>query len=252
MIKLKSREEIEKIKESCTIVSCVLKELSDLVKPGITTNELDSIAEKRILSRNAKPAFKGYRGFPKTLCTSVNDEIVHGIPSARVLKAGDIISIDCGVLKDGFYGDGAITVPVAEIDEDSKRLLRVTKEALLLGIEQAKIGNHILDISRAIQDKVEMESFSIVREFVGHGIGRDLHEDPQVPNYVLQCDSPLVEPGTVIAIEPMVTFGKPDVIISKDGWTAQTKDRSRSAHFEHTVAITNEGTLILTNYSGDF
>src|SRR3990167_763300 len=224
MIKLKSREEIEKIKESCTIVSCVLMEISDLVKPGITTNELDSIAEKRILSRNAKPAFKGYKGFPKTLCTSVNDEIVHGIPSARVLKSGDIVSIDCGVLKDEFYGDGAITVPVDEIDESSKILLRVTQEALLLGIEQAKIGNRISDISRAIQEKVEMENYSIVREFVGHGIGRELHEEPQVPNYILKNDSPIIEAGTVIAIEPMVTIGKPEVVMAKDGWTALTKD----------------------------
>lgn len=246
MIKLKSAEEIEKIKESCKIVASILEELSELIKPGITTNELDSIAEKSILLHNAKPAFKGYKGFPKTLCTSINDEVVHGIPSERKLKAGDIISIDCGVIKDGFYGDGAITVPVDKIDENCKRLLRVTEEALLLGIEQAKIGNRISDISQAIQKKVEMEKYSIVREFVGHGIGRELHEEPQVPNYILKDDSPIIEAGTVIAIEPMVTMGKPEVVISKDGWTASTKDHSRSAHFEHTVAITEVGTLILT------
>ena len=246
MIPLKSDAELKKISKSCQIVADVLLELVPLVKPGVTTKELDQAAEKWIHAHGAKSAFKGYRGYPATLCTSINDEVVHGIPSMKKLLAGDIVSIDCGVLYEGFYGDSALTLPVGEIDEESKHLLEVTQRALGAGIQMARVGNTINDVSRAVQECVESAHFSVVRNFVGHGIGRELHEEPQIPNYVVSGESPRIQEGMVLAIEPMVNAGSPDVVVAEDGWTAFTKDHRRSAHFEHTVAVTRGGTLILT------
>jgi len=246
MIKIKTCEEIEKIKTSCQIVAEVLEELSSMVRPGVRTKELDKAAEESVRAKGATPAFKGYQGFPATLCTSVNEEVVHGIPSDRVLKEGDIVSIDCGVLHDGFYGDSAITVAVGEIAPETRDLMEVTKKSLEYGIEQAKAGNRVSDISRAVQQHAEKNNYSIVRSFVGHGIGKELHEDPQIPNYVIPGESPKLEPGMVLAIEPMVSAGTHEVLVAKDGWTAYTKDRRLSAHYEHTVAILKDETLVLT------
>jgi len=246
MIPIKNDNEIEKIRISCQIVAVVLEELRVKVKPGVTTLELDQFAEKSIRSRGGTPAFKGYRGFKGTLCTSINEEVVHGIPSERVLNEGDIISIDCGVLHDGFYGDSALTVPVGKIDKETQHLLDVTEKSLELAIEAAQPGHTVKDLGRAVQKYVEGEHFSIVRNFVGHGIGRELHEEPQIPNYVTPGDSPVLKAGMVVAIEPMVNAGGEEILLAEDGWTAFTKDGKRSAHFEHTIAITDQGPLVLT------
>lgn len=246
MIIIKSRKEIEKIRASCIIVAGALEELKIKVRSGITTRELDRIAEEFILKNGGVPAFKGYKGYPSASCISVNEEIVHGIPSYRNLKDGDIVSIDIGVLLDGYYGDAAITVPVNEIDSESRRLLDVTEKSLYKALDFARPGCRVSDISCTIQDYVESAGYSVVREFVGHGIGSSLHEDPPVPNYGERGKGPRLKAGMVLAIEPMVNAGGSDLVVLDNGWTAVTKDRKRSAHFEHTVAITEDGHEILS------
>ncbi len=244
---MKSKEEIAGIERACKITAEVLERLKEIVEPGVTTQELDKVAEEFIIKRRGRPAFKGYRDYPKTLCTSINNQVVHGIPSdTTVLKKGDILSIDLGVFIDGFYGDAAITVPVGKITSDAARLIRVTEEALYKGVDKAIIGSRLSDISHAIQAHVEGVGFSIVTAFVGHGIGRNLHEEPQVPNFGKPGQGPRLVEGMTLAIEPMVNMGGSDTIVLEDGWTAVTKDGSLSAHFEHTVAITDTEPLILT------
>lgn len=249
MIILKSAEEVEKIEKAGRIVAEVLLELKEQVKPGVTTLELDRIAEDGIRRRGGKPAFKGYRGFPATLCASVNNVIVHGIPSERILREGDIIGMDLGAIVDGYYGDSAITVGVGVIDSASQRLVKVTKEALDLGIEQMRPGNRLSDISNAVQSHAEAAGYSVVKEFVGHGIGQALHEEPQVPNFGRPGQGPRLKTGMVLAIEPMINIGKDRVRVLEDRWTAVTEDGSLSAHFEHTVVVTDCGPVILTNHS---
>jgi len=232
--------------ESCRIAAEVLDEIKKVVAPDITTIDLDKFAEDYILNKGARPAFKGYRKYPASLCTSINEQVVHGIPSAVRLKKGDIISLDIGVYYKSFYGDAALTLPVGEISEEAKRLITVTEESLYAGIGSVCAGNRLFDISAAIQKKVETAGFSVVRSFVGHGIGRELHEEPQLPNFGKAGEGPLLREGMTLAIEPMVNAGAWDVVILSDGWTAVTKDKSLSAHFEHTVAVTADGPLILT------
>lgn len=245
---LKSSREIEKMHRAGRVVREVLELVRSQVKPGATTLDLERTAEKRIADLGARPAFKGYHGYPCVLCTSVNSEVVHGIPSAkRVLKEGDIVSVDCGAVIDGYYGDAAITVPVGQkLDPTTARLLRVTEESLKSGIAAVRPGATLGDIGAAVQTVVEAEGFSVVRDFVGHGIGSNMHEDPQVPNFGEAGRGMKLRAGMVIAIEPMVNAGGPDVRVLKDGWTAVTGDGSMSAHFEHTVAVTNSGAMILT------
>jgi methionyl aminopeptidase len=228
------------------LVAEVLAELARMVAPGVTTLDLDEKAETLVRAGGAEPAFKGYRGYPCTLCASVNEQVVHGIPSARVLREGDIISLDMGVKLSGFYGDSAVTVPVGRVSDEAQTLLRVTQESLEKGIEQVRLGGRISDIGHAIQGHVEAHGFSVVREFVGHGIGAALHEDPQIANYGEPGRGPRLAEGMVLAIEPMVNVGRPAVKVLADQWTAVTKDGSLSAHFEHTVAVTKSGPLILT------
>ena len=249
MVILKSRDEIEKIRSACRIVASVLSELQAQVKPGRTTAELDRFAEKMILKLEAKPAFKGYRGFPATLCASVNNEVVHGIPSQRVLREGDIIGLDLGAIVDGYYGDAAITVAVGSIPPETQRLIQVTEEALNLGIQQMEAGKRLSDISHAIQEHVEKAGFSVVTDFVGHGIGRNLHEDPQIPNFGEPGQGLRLKPGMTLAIEPMVNMGRGAVKVLEDNWTAVTQDGSLSAHFEHTVLVGEGGPEILTRLS---
>ena len=224
----------------------VLEGIRKLISSGVKTRELDKFAESFIRLKGAKPAFKGYRGYPSTICASVNEQVVHGIPSSVKLKEGDIISIDIGVYYNGFYGDAALTLPVGEISSKAKKLLAVTEESLQVGIENAVTGNRLSDISFAIQNNVEPEGFSVVRNFVGHGIGRKLHEEPQIPNFGKPGQGPELMPGMTLAIEPMVNEGGWEISILNDGWTAVTKDQSLSAHFEHTVAITKNGHDVLT------
>ena len=244
----KSPEEIGKMRRSGHMVREILNHLKDLVAPGATTMDLEKAAEKMIADFGAKPAFKGYYGYPCVLCTSINEEIVHGIPSEkRVMKAGDIVSIDCGVVFDGYYGDAAITVPVGEtVSAELKRLLEVTEASLYKGIEQVKIGNTIGHVGSAIQKHVEANGFSVVREFVGHGIGTKLHEAPQIPNFGKKGQGAELTEGMVLAIEPMVNSGRPEAKVLGDKWTAVTLDGSYSAHFEHCVAVTKQGPVILT------
>jgi len=246
MIIIKSPREIEQLKKSNAIVAEVFEKLKGMIVPGISTKELDQVAEEYIFLKGARPAFKGYRGFPATLCISINEEVVHGIPSQRRLKKGDIVSLDVGVNFVGYFGDAAITFPVGEVDPEAKRLLEVTEKALYIGIEKAKIGNRLFDISYAIQRWVESHEFSVVRDFVGHGIGRDLHEEPQIPNFGAPHQGPRLEKGMVFALEPMVNEGTYEVRVLSDGWTVVTADGKRSAHFEHTVAITDDGAEILS------
>ena len=248
MIFLKSPAEIEKMVRSGRIVGDVLEALKDIVKIGLTTKEIEDFVDERIRAQGGIPAFKGYRGYPASVCTSVNEQVVHGIPSARVLKDGDIVSIDIGVLLDGFYGDGAVTIPVGAVDRETAELIRATEESLYLGIQSAVEGNRLYDISAAIQRHVEKNGFSVVRLFVGHGIGRELHEEPQVPNYGVPGQGPRLKRGMTLAIEPMVNAGSHEVIIQEDGWTAVTKDGKKSAHFEHTVLVTSDKPRILTKY----
>lgn len=249
MIILKSPEEIEKLTKSCQIVAETFEYLSNKIKPGITTKEIELLAETYIRERDAIPAFKGYRGFPGSICASVNEEVIHGIPSDRILLQGDIIGIDLGVYKDGFYGDAAYTFPVGQIKSDREKLLRITEEALYKGIEQAREGKRISDISHAIQKHVEANGYSVVKAFVGHGIGQELHEDPQVPNFGRQGHGPRLRPGMTLAIEPMVNERGYEVVILDDGWTAVTMDGGLSAHFEHTILITEDAPQILTKIS---
>jgi methionyl aminopeptidase len=246
VIVCKSPAEIERMRAANALVAEVLSELAAMVAPGVTTADLDRTAEKLVRAGGAEPAFKGYRGYPCTLCASVNEQVVHGIPSARALREGDIISLDMGVKLNGFYGDSAVTVPVGRVSEQAETLLRVTRESLEKGIEQVRLGGRISDIGHAIQVHVEAHGFSVVREFVGHGIGAALHEDPQIANYGEPGRGPRLAEGMVLAIEPMVNVGRPAVKVLGDDWTAVTKDGSLSAHFEHTVAVTKAGPLILT------
>jgi methionyl aminopeptidase len=246
VIVCKSPAEIEKMRAASVLVAEVLGELAAMVAPGISTLDLDAEAEKLVRAAGAEPAFKGYRGYPATLCASVNEQVIHGIPSKRPLLEGDIISLDMGVKMNGFFGDSAVTVPVGRVSDDATRLLRVTEEALEKGIEQVRLGGRISDIGHAIQKHVESHGFSVVREFVGHGIGASLHEEPQIANYGDPGRGPRLAEGMTLAIEPMVNVGKPAVRMLSDGWTAVTKDGSLSAHFEHTVAVTKNGPLVLT------
>jgi len=232
--------------EACRIVAEVLEGIKIRVAPGLTTKEIDSYTESFILSRSAKPAFKGYRGYPASVCTSINEQVVHGIPSKTKLKEGDIISLDVGVQFNGFFGDAAVTLPVGKISNKAQKLLDTTEQALEKGIAQAVPGNRLSDISSAVQKHVESNSFSVVRSFVGHGIGRELHEEPQIPNFGNPGEGPVLQEGMTLAIEPMVNEGSWGVIILDDGWTAVSKDNSLSAHFEHTVAVTEKGCRILT------
>jgi methionyl aminopeptidase len=247
-IMCKSPAEIEKMRQSGKIVRQVLDEVAAMVKPGISTMDLERAAARKIKELGAKPAFKGYYDYPCVLCTSVNQEIVHGIPNEkRVLTEGDIVSVDCGVVLDGYYGDAAVTVPVGDGQNDTvKKLLQVTRESLYKGIEKARIGNTVGDVGAAVQEHVEANGFSVVREFVGHGIGTKLHEDPQVPNFGTRGHGARLREGMVIAIEPMVNIGRPGAKVLEDKWTAVTEDGSLSAHFEHCVAVTSDGPVILT------
>ena len=246
MITLKSKREVQIMRESSRIVAEILQALRPLCQPGTTTAELDRVAEEMTRKLGAQPAFKGYRGFPRTLCTSINHEVVHGIPGDRALKEGDILGLDFGVVYNGYYGDSAITVPVGQVAPELKELLQVTEESLHLGIQNMKAGNHLADISRAIQTHAESHGYSLVKEFGGHGIGKRLHEDPMVLNYVVNGRGIKLKPGLVLAIEPMVNLGGDQVRILSDGWTVVTVDGKPSAHFEHTVAITDNGPEILS------
>ncbi len=246
MIIYKNDQEVEAMRQSNRIVAQILFELKEMAKPGIRTKELDEYAEKRTAELGAKPAFKEYRGYPASLCTSINEEIVHGIPSTRLLKEGDILSMDFGVVYNGFYGDAAVTVPVGKISSVAKKLIATVKEGLNKGIEQFKVGNRISDISSAVQKCVESNGFSVIRTFVGHGIGFSLHEEPQVPNFGSPGHGPKIKPGMVLAIEPMIAEGSHEVEILEDHWTAVTKDRSLTAHYENTVAATEQGPEILS------
>ena len=245
MIILKTPDEIAVMAKASRVVAEALTVLKSTVKPGVTTDELDRLAESEIRARGAIPAFKGYRNYPKTLCASVNEQVVHGIPSKRVLKEGDIIGLDLGAIVGGFYGDSAVTVAVGRIDEKTAALVRITEESLSLAIEQARVGNRLSDISHAVQRHVEAAGYSVVTEFVGHGIGRQLHEEPQVPNYGKPGQGPRLQPGMVLAIEPMVNMGGPAVRVLEDRWTAVTVDGSLSAHFEHTIAIQPSGPAVV-------
>jgi methionyl aminopeptidase len=251
MIVLRSREEIELIRNACQVVAEVLARLCEEVRPGVTTAELDRLAEELARKRGAVPAFKGYnvagRVYPAALCASINEEVVHGMPSPkRVLKEGDIIGLDFGVVKDGYYGDSAVTVGVGQVTDRASQLMRVTRDSLHRGIDNVRAGNRIRDVSRAIQEHAESHGYGVVRDFVGHGIGQRLHEEPQVPNYVSNGQNPRLKEGMVLAIEPMVCEGTWEVDILDDGWTAVTRDRRLAAHFEHSVAVTAEGPEILT------
>jgi methionyl aminopeptidase len=247
MIVCRSAAELERMREAGRLVGEVLTELAAHVAPGVSTADLDALAEKRILAAGAVPAFKGYHGYPATICASINEEVIHGIPSGRrVLIEGDIISIDVGASLGGYFGDSAVTVPVGPVSEQAATLLRVTEESLYKAIEVVRPGGRISDIGHAVQKHVESFGFSVVREFVGHGIGEKMHEDPQIPNYGEPGRGPRLAEGMVLAIEPMVNVGKPAVKVLADGWTAVTKDGSLAAHFEHTVVVTSGAARILT------
>ena len=246
MIIIRSPREVEQIRKANVVVAEVLERLKTLVVPGVTTDDLDRISEEIILSRGAVPAFKGYRGYPKTLCVSINEEVVHGIPNQRRLKEGDIVSIDVGSNLHGYFGDAAITFPVGEVNPEAKRLMEVTEKALTIGIGMAKVGNRLFDISHAVQAWVESNGFSVVRDFVGHGIGKSLHEDPQIPNFGSPNQGPRLEKGMILALEPMVNEGTYEVRVLDDGWTVVTADGKPSAHFEHTIAITDGEAEILS------
>ncbi len=246
MIVLRSEREIKRLREAGRIVAQCLEVLQMRVEPGVSTRDLDAFAERFIRNKGGIPAFKGYRGYPATICASINDEVVHGIPNSRRLVEGDIISIDVGVVFEGYVGDAAITLPVGDISPKAKDLMRVTRESLLAGIEKVREGNRLTDISHAIQQHVETNGFSVVREYVGHGVGQKIHEEPEIPNFGPPGKGPLLMPGMVFAIEPMVNAGGYEVYTADDGWTVRTKDGSLSAHFEHTVAVTANGPEILT------
>jgi methionyl aminopeptidase len=246
MVVCRTKEEIEKIRRAGRIVAEVLRDLREMAQPGVTTRELDRYAEAKIRARGGLPTFKGYRGFPASICTSINEEVVHGIPSDRRLQSGDIVGIDCGVTLDGYVADAAITVPVGDVSEELQRLIRVTEQALYRAIAQARVGNRLSDISYAVQSYAEAHGYSVVRDFCGHGVGRQMHEDPQVPNFGPPGRGLRLRAGLVLAIEPMLNMGTYDVEVAEDGWTVRTVDRKPSAHFEHTIAITERGPVILT------
>lgn len=251
MIEIKSPGEVARMQRASAIVAEILAELGELVRPGVTTKDLDAAAAEQIDRRGAKPAFKNYRVgdhvFPAVLCTSVNEEIVHGIPSGRTLVEGDIIGLDFGVVYDGFYADSAVTLPVGRVDAPASRLIETTRRCLDAAIEQLRAGNRLGDVGAAVQSIAEAEGYGVVRDFVGHGIGRKLHEDPQIPNFGTPGRGRALKPGMVVAVEPMINEGSPSVRMLADGWTAVTADGKRSAHFEHTVAITDEGPVVLTS-----
>ena len=252
MIFRKSADELRRMHQAGLVVHEVLDTLRKQVQPGLTTRELDEVAERMAIERGSKPAFKGYRGYPGSLCTSINQEVVHGIPSAkRKLKAGDIVSLDFGVVLDGYYADAALTVPVGPVSPERQKLLQVTRESLDHAIEKIRPGNRLGDVSAAVQVWVEENGFSVVREFVGHGIGTQMHEEPQVPNYGEPGQGPRLQEGMVLAIEPMVNAGGPEVRVLADNWTAVTVDGRDSAHFEHTIAVTGDGPWVLTRPRGE-
>ena len=248
MLYYKTQEEIELLRESSLLVSKTLAEVAKHIRPGITTIELDILAEKFIRDNGGVPAFLNYNGFPNSLCISVNSQVVHGIPNKNSLKEGDICSVDCGVLKNGFYGDSAYTFPIGEVSDETLNLLKVTKECLLMGIEKAVAGNRLGDVSDAIQRHAEENGYSVVRELVGHGIGRNLHEKPEVPNYGKRGTGMVLKDGLVIAIEPMINLGGKAVVHERDGWTVRTADNKPSAHFEHTVAVGKHKADILSSF----
>jgi methionyl aminopeptidase len=246
MILLKSPSEIAKMEVASRVVAEILAEVKEHIRPGVETQELDEVAEHGCRRRKVEPAFKGYRGYPASLCIAINDEVVHGIPGVRKLKAGDIVSLDFGVKCNGFYGDAAFTAAVGEVSSQAQLLLKATEEALYAAIDQVRVGNRVSDISHATQTTVERHGFSVIRQFVGHGIGRSLHEDPQIPNFGPPGLGPVLKVGMTFAIEPMTSAGSWKVKILEDGWTAVTEDGSLAAHFEHTVALTEKGVLILS------
>ena len=246
MIVCRSAAELERLARVNALVARVLAELAGMIAPGVTTAEVDALAERRLREAGAEPAFKGYHGYPATICASVNEQVVHGIPSKRKLVEGDILSVDLGAKMDGYYGDSAVTVPVGQISAEAVRLLDVTKQSLHEALAVVKAGARLSDIGAAVQRHVEVAGFSVVREFVGHGIGQTLHEEPQIPNYGTPGRGPRLAEGMVLAIEPMVNMGGAGVKVLSDGWTAVTKDGSLSAHFEHTVAVTADGCRVLT------
>jgi methionyl aminopeptidase len=251
VITCRSQSELDKLRRVNQLVGRILAELRAMVAPGVTTQELDAFAEAQVRAAGAEPAFKGYHGYPATICASVNAQVVHGIPSKQPLVAGDILSIDMGAKLDGFFGDSAVTVPVGGVSPEAQQLLKVTEESLFRGIDAVKPGGRVSDIGAAVQAHVEANGFSVVREFVGHGIGTSLHEEPQIANYGPGGRGPRLAEGMVLAIEPMVNIGKPAVKVLADGWTAVTRDGSLSAHFEHTVVVTRDGCEILTLLAGD-
>jgi methionyl aminopeptidase len=246
MIAIRREEELDLIKQSGAILVDCIAEIEGMLRPGVTTGELDRAAESLIRSRGAEPAFKGYQGYPASICASVNEQVVHGIPGARKLEEGDIVGIDVGVARNGYYADASRTYPIGEASEAALRLIAVTREALELGIDQARAGNHLSDISHAIQKHAESNGFSVVRTLVGHGIGQRMHEEPQIPNFGAPGRGPVLARGMVLAIEPMVNEGTYDVVTLKDNWTFVTVDGKLSAHFEDTVAVTNDGPVIMT------
>lgn len=246
MVIRKSRGELGKMRQAGLIVAETLRDLRRMVEPGISTLELDAFAENKIRKAGAYPTFKGYRGFPGSICASVNEEVVHGIPSSRKLRDGDIIKIDCGATLNNYVGDAAITVPVGKISSEVERLTQITRESLFRAVEKMVPGNRLYDVSYAVQEYVEAHRFAIVREFCGHGIGQSMHEDPQVPNYGRPGTGPTLKPGWVLAIEPMVNLGGHEVKMEADGWTVKTQDGLPSSHFEHTIAVTEDGPMVLT------
>ncbi len=246
LIALRTDRELEHIRASCKVVGLAHRALKDLINPGVRTDELDRIAEEVVRDHGAEPAFKGYHGYPATICISINEQVVHGIPGSRVLQEGDLVSIDIGAKMNGYYGDQAISFPVGEVTPGVDKLMKVTRESLLKGIGRAENGGRLGDICGAVQSWVEQHGYSIVRQFVGHGIGRNLHEDPAVPNYVPLDRNPRLRKGLVLAIEPMVNLGKPGVTVAADGWTASASDGLHSAHFEHVIAISDDAPIILT------
>ena len=245
-ISIKSKQELEILREAGRLLASIVEDLKRSLKSGISTKAIDLEAERIIRDRGVVPAFKGYRGFPGCICISLNEQVVHGIPGNRILQEGDIVSLDVGIIHRGYYSDTAVTVGIGGIKPELKKLLDVTQQSLFKGIEEAKVNNHLSDISHAVQSHVEANGFSVVREFVGHGIGKQLHEDPEIPNFGAPHQGPILKEGMVFAIEPMVNLGSWQTKILEDGWTVVTQDRQPSAHFEHTIAITNNGPEILT------
>ena len=251
MIICKSGPELEVMRQAGRIVAQVLDELEPLVRPGIRTRDLDLYAEKRTREFGAVPAFKGYRGYPASVCVSVNEEVIHGIPSGRILQEGDIVSMDFGVLYESFYSDSALTVPVGRTSDEARRLIEAARRSFFKGLEHVREGNRLSDVSAAVQRSVEGDGFSVIRQFVGHGIGRALHEEPQIPNFGTPGRGPRLRPGMTLAIEPMIAAGGWEVEVLEDGWTAVTKDRSLAAHYEHTVALTENGPEVLSARARD-